>query len=62
MLHDDSVGVSDAFSDALVWENLGAVDVDFVSNGDVHAEDGDLLEASPSTDGGLPADDGGVNP
>ena len=43
-------------------QDRAAVDVDLVRDGDVVAEDGDVLEARPLADAGVPADDRGLDP
>lgn len=43
--------------DALVRQNTSTVDVDFVTNGDILAEDCDVFQSCPSTNRGTPACD-----
>lgn len=43
-------------------QDRAAVDVDLVSDGDVVAEDGDVLKTRPLPDAGVPAHDRGLDP
>ena len=61
LLHDNGRDV-DVGLDSLVGQNAAAVDVDLVSDGDVVAEDSDVLETRPAADGAVPANDGALNP
>jgi hypothetical protein len=45
-----------------VGQDTAAVDVDLVTNGDIVAEDRDVLEAGPLADGAVPADNGALDP
>ncbi|KAG5517902.1 hypothetical protein PMAC_000357 [Pneumocystis sp. 'macacae'] len=49
----------DVLVDAFVWEDGAAVDVDLVSDGYFG---GDVFEAGPLADSGVPADDGALDP
>jgi hypothetical protein len=52
----------DVLLDGLVREDGTAVDVDFIANGDVIAENSYVLETRPLTDGAVPANNGRLDP
>lgn len=60
-LHDDGGGV-DVGLDRLVGQHAATVDIDLVANGDIVAQDGDVLQAGPLPDAAVPAHDGALNP
>lgn len=60
-LHDDA-GLGNRLFDRLVRQNADAVEVHFVADFDVLAEDGDVFETRPGADSRLPADDGRLHP
>ena len=61
-LHDDGAGSWDRLFDALVWEDLGAVQEQLVLDHHVLTEHRDILEPSPRPDRGTPPHNGLINP
>lgn len=56
------MGRVDVRLDALVGQNAATVDVDLVTDSDVVAKDGNVLEAGPAADCAVPADNGALDP
>lgn len=60
-LHDNG-GDVDVSLDGLVGENTATVDVDLVANSDIVTENCYVLQAGPSANSAVPANDGGLDP
>jgi hypothetical protein len=52
----------DVLLDGLVGQDGTAVDVDFITNGDIVTQNSDILETSPLANGAVPANDGRLDP
>lgn len=60
-LHDDGRHL-DIGLDALVRQHTSAINIDLVTYRDIVSEDSDVLQSSPSTDTGAPANDSALDP
>ncbi len=61
ILHDNCRHVDIDF-DALVGQDASSVHVDLVTDCNIVAEHADVLQARPFADGGVPANDGALDP
>ena len=43
-------------------QHTGTVDVKFILDGDIVAQNGNVFDSSPSSDGGVPTNDGRLDP
>jgi hypothetical protein len=48
--------------DALVWQHTSAVDVDLITDCDIVSENSHIFQSGPSTNSGVPADNGAFDP
>lgn len=60
-LHDNRGGIH-VLLDGLVRQDGTAVDVDLIADGDIVAQNGDVLETRPLANGAVPADNGRLDP
>lgn len=57
-----SVLTIDVCFDSLVWEDRAAIDIDLIRDGNIVAEDRDVLQPRPATNAAVPSNNGAFDP